>query len=171
MHLYILLKLQYKCVTFFGVNMPGVYYRDRFRNTSKKWETILLCVCVSGAPIFHPIFIRFFRPPSLHRKMDGGVTGRPETLCPRAMFWDPWDTKWIVPETHCPCIHTLLSFLHHTIRKGQCIMTGIYHCRDVIFPGRFIFVTRGPREFVQRHIISGRPITTPNESFVKSRHC
>ena len=43
-------------------------------------------------------------------------------------------------------------------------MTGIYQCREIVFPGQFIFRTRGPRKFAQGHSVSGRPITPPNGS-------
>ena len=41
-------------------------------------------------------------------------------------------------------------------------MTGTYECRDIVFTGQFIFWTRGPRNFVRRHIVSERPITPPS---------
>jgi len=41
-------------------------------------------------------------------------------------------------------------------------MTGMSQCRDIVLPGRLIKLTRGPRTFVQEHIVSGRPVTPPN---------
>jgi len=40
-------------------------------------------------------------------------------------------------------------------------MTGMYQCRDIVFPGLFISGIRGPRKFVRGHIVSGHPIIPP----------
>jgi len=37
----------------------------------------------------------------------------------------------------------------------------MYQCRDIVFPGRFIWVTRGLRKFARGYIVSGRPVTPP----------
>jgi len=37
-------------------------------------------------------------------------------------------------------------------------MTGMYQCRDIVFPGQYILETRGPRKFVLGHIDPGRPV-------------
>jgi len=94
-------------------------------------------------------------PPTKH----GWVTGRPETMCPRRNVLGPLVPKLIVacdtmsPDWYIPVL------MHFTIRLVWCKMTGRYLCRDVVFPGRFIWGTRGPRKFVRGHIVSGRPVT------------
>ena len=40
-------------------------------------------------------------------------------------------------------------------------MTGMYQYREIMFLGRFILGTRGPRKYVRGRIVSGRPITPP----------
>jgi len=49
--------------------------------------------------------------------------------------------------------------IHYTICKGWCKMTGMYQSRDIVFLGRLIWGTRGPRKIVRGRIVSGRPIT------------
>jgi len=40
-------------------------------------------------------------------------------------------------------------------------MTGMYQCRDIVFPVRFILGARGPRTFLRGYIVSGLPVTPP----------
>ena len=40
-------------------------------------------------------------------------------------------------------------------------MTGMYQSRDIVSQGKNNLGTRGPRIFVQGHIVLGRPITPP----------
>ena len=44
------------------------------------------------------------------------------------------------------------------------MMAGMYKSRDIVFLGRLILGTMGPRKFVWGHIVSGRPITPPSRS-------
>jgi len=50
--------------------------------------------------------------------------------------------------------------IHCTPRLRWYKMAEMYQCRDIVFPGRFIWGSGGPRKFVPGHIASGRP-TTP----------
>jgi len=60
------------------------------------------------------------------------------------VFWDPCSPRWIVPEIHCPCIDKSLALCNTYI--VWCIMTGMYQGRYIVFPGRIILGTRGPRK-------------------------
>jgi len=40
-------------------------------------------------------------------------------------------------------------------------MTGMYQSRDIVSQGTINLGTRGPRTFVQGHIVTGRPFTPP----------
>jgi len=71
-------------------------------------------------------------------KENCGVTGRPETMCPRSNVLGPLVPKLIVPcntmslELYIPVI------MHYIICLGWCKMTWMYTCRDIVFLGRFI---------------------------------
>jgi len=46
-------------------------------------------------------------------------------------------------------------------------MTGMYQCRDIMSPGTNNLGGRGLMTFVQGHIISGRPVTPPQERVMR----
>ena len=48
-------------------------------------------------------------------------------------------------------------------------MTGMYQIRDIVSQGMINLGTRGPRKFVQGHIVSGRPVTPPDKDTGNSR--
>ena len=57
----------------------------------------------------------------------------PVRCVPVKMFWDPWSSRWIVPETRCPCIDTSLSFC--TYLQVFCVM---FNDRDVLIQGHCV---------------------------------
>jgi len=66
----------------------------------------------------------------------GGVTRRTETmprtnvlrpLVPKSVPCDTMSLDWYIP-----------AIMDHTIRLGWYKMTGMYQCRDIVFPGWFI---------------------------------
>jgi len=92
---------------------------------------------------------------------EGGVTGRPKIMCPRTNVLGPLVPKSIVPGDTMSLNWYIPFIMHYAICIGLCKMTGMFQCRDIVFPGRFIQGTRGPRKFVLGHIVSGRPVTPP----------
>jgi len=46
----------------------------------------------------------------------------------------------------------------------------MFQSRDVVSQGTINLGTRGPRRFVQEHIVSGRPVTPPVDSREGSEH-
>jgi len=63
----------------------------------------------------------------------GGVTWRPETMCPRAIVLGP-----LVPKLIDSCDTMSLDWyipviVHHTISLGCCKMTGMYQCRHIVY--------------------------------------
>jgi len=59
---------------------------------------------------------------------------------------------WYIPAT-----------LHQPMYVVSCTMTGKYHFRNIVSPNTSNFVTRGPRKFLQGHIVLERPVTPPVE--------
>jgi len=76
------------------------------------------------------------------------------------MFWVPWSSNESSLVTQCPGIDTSLSLcITYAICFDWCNMPGMYQCKDILIPGRFIWGTRGPRTLIWGHIVSGRHVT------------
>jgi len=88
-----------------------------------------------------------------------GVTGRPETMCPRTNVLGPLVPKLFVPGDTISLHWYIQVILHYTctICIGSCKMAGMYQCSDTVFPGRFILGTWGPRKFVGGHTFRDVP--------------
>jgi len=91
------------------------------------------------------------------------VKGCPEIMCPRTNYLG--DSGTLGPQKSFGSTMSLLWYIpaatHYTIRIGWCITAGMYQSRDIVYLGRFILGTKGPRKFARGHIVTGRPITPP----------
>jgi len=105
----------------------------------------------------------------IHPSHYGGVTGRPETMCPRTHVLGPLVPKLIVPSDTLSLDLYIPDIMHYTICLGWCKITVMYQCRDIVFLGRFILGTRSPRKFLRGHILSGRPVDPHAESVLYLR--
>jgi len=68
----------------------------------------------------------------------GGVTGSPETMCPRTNVPGPLVPKLIVLRETMSLDRHIPVIMHYKICLGLCKMTGMYQCRDIVLPGRFV---------------------------------
>ena len=89
------------------------------------------------------------------------MMGRHETMCPRTNLLGPLVTIMNRPRNtmslHCYIPVIFITFMYCIMH----IMTGMYQSRDIVFLGRLILGTRGPRTFAPGHIVLGRPVTPP----------
>jgi len=96
----------------------------------------------------------------------GGVTGRPETMCPLTNVLEPlvpWinrprNTLSLSQDWYIPIIICMIIYIYGIK------MTGMYQSRDLVWQGTINFGTGGPRTFVKGHIVKGRPVTPPIRS-------
>jgi len=126
------------------------------------WDIVFLGLSILGTRAPENLFgeTSFLDVPSPHQK-NGGVTGRPETMCPCTNVLGPLVPELFVSvdtmslDWYIPVI--LFTYMYCIMQ----IMTEMSKSRDIVFPGRLIWGTRGPRLYVRGDIVSGHPVNPP----------